>query len=97
MSAGYRLTDGNLIDTIGLKVEEALEMLHRAGVRGIEIFQTEPPSHPHKSDIVRVVAQRDEGNRIKLIVSTEAYIQPYRRIGGNRDEAAEPNITDVRS
>jgi len=96
-----------LPDTIGLTVEEALEALRSAGAKEIELVRTEPPNHPHKgkrlatrgkgkTDAVRVIAQRIDGDKIKLIVSAEAYVQPYKRIGGNSDGAKESSQTDVR-
>lgn len=87
-------------DTVGLTVEEALEALHSAGVMKVELVRTQPPSRYRKSkghktngeaqtDVVRVIAQRVDGDKIKLIVSAEAYIQPYRRFGGRKDDESQ--------
>lgn len=72
---------GDVPDVVGLTLEEALEKLREAGIENVELVETEPPNRPRKSDVTRVIAQRVDGGRAKLIVSKEAYIQPYRCVG----------------
>lgn len=95
-----KVREKTLPDTVGLTVEEALETLYSAGVKEVELAWTQPPScyckgkrqkakNGARTYVARVIAQRINGDKIKLIVSTEAYIQPYKRAGGKDNDESQ--------
>ncbi|HID06626.1 MAG TPA: hypothetical protein EYP10_05700 [Armatimonadetes bacterium] len=75
-----------LPNVVALSLPEALSVLERAGIRSVVTRQTEPPEKRLPSSVIRVIAQRCEGERVVLIVAQEAYIQPYQRSEGIQNE-----------